>query len=128
MKNEQLRQNAAAMIAHAEGKPIQCRSGGGNWVDMVLTPRWTFDVNEYRPKPEPVSRPWRGPADVPLNCWIQSSTQNANEGFFVCGIVSDGVRVQGRTGIVSWTELAGLWVYSMDRKEWRKCEVIEEAQ
>ena len=57
---ESLRQTAAAMEATKAGAPIQYRrldSSTGTWWD-VSNPEWSLLLCEYRPKPEPVSRPW----------------------------------------------------------------------
>lgn len=61
MNTETLRQNAAAMLAFADGKPIQFR--GAHEVDpakWIAADKPSFDCNafDYRPKPEPVVRPW----------------------------------------------------------------------
>lgn len=48
---EQLRQNAAAMIAYAEGKPVEWQEHGTHRWDIDLQPSWDFGFALWRPKP-----------------------------------------------------------------------------
>lgn len=64
---EQLKQNAAAMIAFAEGKPIQIKLHNGIWKDDDTgNLDGIGDNDEYRPKPEPKTRPWSKPDEFPV--------------------------------------------------------------
>ena len=55
MNKEQAKENAAVMLAFAEGMTIECRArvGYGKWC-VTKTPTFAFDYNEYRVKPEPL--------------------------------------------------------------------------
>lgn len=57
---EQLRQNAAAMLAAAEGKQIQCSYHGSGWSVINGDPQWDFENCEYRPKPWSLPSPPAG--------------------------------------------------------------------
>jgi len=53
--------NAAALIANANGSRIQYRPHDSSiWYDITpqISKDWDFQNYVYRPKPEPVSRPW----------------------------------------------------------------------
>lgn len=64
MTTEQLRDLRDAISAYLDGKTVQYRYADA-WVD-ALSP--SFDVSlRWRPKPEPVTRPWKCPADVPMH-------------------------------------------------------------
>ena len=122
LTKEQLRDNAAAILAFADGKPIQFDASGYGatipiWADT--TDLTYIQTIWHRPKPQPVSRPWSKPEDVPLNCWLRSPgamhlvTQLSNEG--TCG------HTLGRK---FWSEL-GEYEYSTDRINWKPCTVEE---
>lgn len=54
----------AVMQAYADGKTIQVKTLGGEWVDWVLNepPTWNWKNHEYRVKPkpkEPTYRPYK---------------------------------------------------------------------
>lgn len=130
MTNEQLRQNAAAMLAHTDGKPIQFLHSAYGWTD-------TDDMEgigsgiEYRPKPQPITRPWSKPEDVPGPvCWMR---HNRTDGgcMLVIGIEPKlGIEAlvwKSKVEILTWAEISG-WEYSTDRRTWRKCEVVVEAE
>jgi hypothetical protein len=124
---DQLRQNAAAMVAFAEGKPFQFRSvGTKEWLDYDTSRMRLPDYKcwEYRPKPGPKPGPkaryWSKPEDVPLNCWIGYSNGRA----LVLCVSTDGVKTQYHN--YAWSELKGM-KHSTDLKTWHKCEVNEEA-
>lgn len=98
---ESLRQTAAAMEAKQAGKPIQYRrydSSSGTWWD-VSHPEWEIAVCEYRPKPEPVSRPWNRETLPPLPFEVRHNvTKNrltvvlANEDHVNLGAVGDNIK------------------------------------
>lgn len=135
MTNEQLRQNAAAMLAFADGKTIECKTSSHiTWTSLnpvCDTASWNFDACQYRPKPEPKVRPWNSPADVPLNCWLRYSTDTHS-----CQLVTDinshgillnlGNHEKPEAVRAEWKTIASFWHYSTDRREWRKCEVTED--
>jgi hypothetical protein len=125
LTKEQLRDNAAAMLAFAEGKPIQFVASGYR----ATTPIWA-DTEElthihdiwHRPKPQPVSRPWSKPEDVPGPvCWIKS---NSAFGAMVTGLHPDGLNCDGTRFRFRELSLAKA-EYSTDRKTWKPCTVEE---
>lgn len=124
---EQLKQNAAAMIAFAEGKPIQIKLHNGIWKDDDTgNLDGIGDNDEYRPKPEPKTRPWSKPEDVPGPvCWIRNPEQER----LIIAIDNEGVWAGSRSfGGCAFTwenfKINGV-EYSTDRKTWHKCEVTE---
>lgn len=130
LTKEQLIQNAEAMIAFANGKPIQCSSLAADaWVDMTLTPSWRFHETEYRPKPEPKTRPWNCPDDVPGNCWLRKVGDYWNR--LVIMVNAGRVTVIGgcATELQSWAfSQLNDCEYSTDRKTWQPCAVTTEDQ
>lgn len=130
MTNDQLRQNASAMIAFADGKPIQLRYTGEprhEWTDAG-NPVFELHTHEYRPKPEPVSRPWSKPEDVPGPiCWMRKKNGWA---CMVVEVECNFVSIGGG-GIaackVTWDEMK-YCEHSTDRKTWLPCTVAEEAK
>lgn len=128
---EILKQNAAAGVAMSNGNPIEYRLAGSNnrWLnyspDSMAAPDW--GSWEYRPKPEPVSRPWSKPDDVPGPvCWIRRDhwerliiMVNPSRITFVGGVAS-------KLEDINWDEIQRDGCeYSTDRKTWHKCEVRE---
>ena len=124
---DQLKQNAAAMIAFADGMPIQfIAANSDKWVDYLHTDMMPDFANRpFRPKPQPVSRPWSKPDDVPGPvCWIRWIDERNNERMIV--------HVDG-SGIFSGSQMKCVmfggeflkWEYSTDRKTWHPCTVEE---
>jgi hypothetical protein len=122
LTNEQIKQNGLAMIAFSEGKKVEAAfvQSPDNWHD-VQCPNWHSEAAIFRPKPQPVSRPWSRPEDVPLNCWLRMPkcgtmhlvTQLSNEGTW------------GHTlGRLNWHEL-NEYEYSTDRINWKPCTAEE---
>ena len=130
LTKEQLRDNAAAILAFADGKPIQfdASSYGSTtqlWYDTTDL-RHMHDI-WHRPKPQPVSRPWSKPEDVPLHCWIRLGAGEPER--LVIIVASNGIRIAGtscHSAFFEWRELSAL-EYSTDRKTWHPCSV-EDAQ
>lgn len=121
MTTEQLKQNAAAMIAFADGKPIQYQACD-KWHDCSGIGQ--IDSTPHRPKPEPVSRPWDSPEDVPGSvCWMRLHSDG-------CVASEQLITFIGRDGVVFggdrmiWSKLAS-YLYSTDRKTWLPCTVRE---
>ncbi len=80
MTKEQLRQNAAAMLAFADGKPIQFyMDGAWRWTSAINR----IDVIPHRPTPELNSRPWSLATipDLPIGVRVKS---NGNKMTVVC--------------------------------------------
>jgi hypothetical protein len=129
LTNEQLRDNAAAILAFADGKPIQFEASAygevtQRWLD---TPELTHIHNIWhRPKPQPVSRDWSKPEDVPLlRCLIR--TRKGEPERLVTMVASNGIRIAGTScdsAFFEWRELSAL-EYSTDRKTWKPCTVEE---
>jgi hypothetical protein len=126
----QLRDNAAAMIAFADGKPIQYNSSSSetpNWLDAEdLT---DIEIVWHRPKPQPVSRPWSKPEDVPGPvCWIRSEKGQSER--LVTMVASDGIRMFSLLGdhhtFFGWNSIA-YYEHSTDRATWKPC-TVEVAQ
>ena len=125
----QLKQNAAAMIAFADGLPIQfIAANSDRWVDYLHTDMMPDFANRpFRPKPQPVSRPWSKPEDVPLHCWIRLGAVEPER--LVIMVVSNGIRIAGtscHSAFFEWRELSAL-DHSTDRKTWHPC-TVEDAQ
>lgn len=127
MTPEQLRQkqNGLAMVADAEGKPIQWANvGKENWTDHTA-PSWGFSIVKYRPKPEPVSRQWSYPEDIPLNCWIRCGIGD-RQPCLIVSIWKRGVIIILERGSVffGWDEIeSARWEHSTDLKIWKPCTV-----
>lgn len=124
MTTEQLKQNAAAMIAFADGKPIQVayKDDASKWCEQPL-PTWSFDAFQYRPTPMPVTRPWSKPNDVPLNCWIRFSGDDEVY-YLITTIGNSGVRIYD-SSLQSWDTIKTM-EHSTDRKTWLPCTVVEQ--
>lgn len=131
MTKEQLKQNAAAMLDAAAGKIIQCRNPNypdNGWADLrPCNASWDFTLNTYRPKPEPVSRPWTA-SDVPPLCWLKWNAPGENPEVR-CDLVTsvDATRLWVAGSAVYISKLHN-YLYSTDLKQWSKCEVTEPAQ
>jgi len=134
---EQLKQNAAAMIAFAEGKPIECLNRGGvegrtPFWGMVRPEHHEIDTTNflYRLKHEPQFVPWDCPADVPGPvCWLGTDDQNdplwKNCGSMVIGIDPEGVITLNSNDFlqkITWEYLkCEKGIYSTDRITWKPC-------
>ena len=118
---DQLKQNAAAMIAFADGKPIQfIAANSDRWVDYLHTDMVPDLTNRpFRPKPQPASRPWNKPEDVPLHCWLRSKT--IGNMHLVTSLADEGTWGHVLGGLL-WRDLHG-YEYSTDRKTWHPCTV-----
>lgn len=117
---EQLRQNAAAMIAFAEGERVEAlnKEYTHHGFTDASPPSWNFTQYDYRPKPKPAMRAWSRPEDVPGPvCWILDPDGSTH---LVHSVIEDSIGY-------GWTRHK--WValsnksYSTDRKTWQKCEV-----
>lgn len=128
MTNEQLRQNAAAMLAFADGKPIEFSTlcvPDSDWME-VIDPAWSFGSYEYRPKPEPVTVPWSMPEHVPGPiCWLREPS-DPNGMSMIVGIDNYGIDNIFGDEMTSqtWKEIEGN-EYSTDRKTWKPCTVTQ---
>jgi hypothetical protein len=131
LTKEQLRDNAAAILAFADGKPIELFTQGG-WSESQFTAgdaHLLLDCmgqgNHYRPKPQPSTHPWSKPEDVPGPvCWIRPSGDELNrdaQEYMIHTVDKSGVRY-GKTYGMDFP-IVGAWQYSTDRKTWKSCTV-----
>ena len=128
LTNEQLRDNAAAILAFADGKPIQFDASSYG----ATFPIWADTSNIqhihemwHRPKPQPVSRPWSKPEDVPGPvCWIRGIDDRNNERMIV-HVDNAGIFSGGEMKCVMFGGEFLKWEYSTDRKTWHPCTVEE---
>jgi len=123
LTKEQLKQSAAAMISFADGKPIQfIPVHEDTWQDYLHTHMMPdLTGRPFRPKPQPVSRPWSKPEDVPAYCWLRSPKYGTMH--LVTQLSNDGT--WGHTlGRKLWSELNEC-EYSTDRINWKPCTVEE---
>lgn len=124
--NEQIKQTGLAMIAFSEGKKVEAGyvQSPNSWHDVDY-PNWHSEVAIFRPKPQPVSRPWSKPEDVPLHCWIRLGAGEPER--LVTMVASNGIRIAGtscHSAFFEWLELSAL-EHSTDRKTWHPCTVEE---
>lgn len=135
MTTEQGLQNGLAMLAYYNGKPVQSRclrqAPNLEWVET--NGLWYFDSYEYRPKPEPVTRPWASPADVPGPvCWLKFANDSWGE-TMILGVRPRGVtlaNINHEPGLtfMEWSHLESKYtLHSTDRKTWKPCTVEEPA-
>jgi len=134
LSTDQLKSNGEAMIAFAEGRPIQHiaiseTNTPREWTDTGKFPNWLMDHYAYRPKPKPKTRPWSGPDDVPGPvCFVRYATSNSHWQI-ISGADGDGVWILlgGPLNPVSrkvlYRVMAENWRCSTDRKTWLPCTV-----
>lgn len=118
--NEQLRDLRDAIDAHLAGKPVEFRADTSQpWKDSVVA---NFGSFFYRPKREPVTRPWNCPADVPMPvCWIKEGASYAIT--LVTEVYPHGVQLSLR-GFREWIYLKDAQ-YSTDGRDWHPLTVEE---
>lgn len=127
---EQLKDAQNALAAANDGKPWQFHTTSYGWIDAGSDSTvGTFLSHDMltRPKPEPKTRPWNCPEDVPGPvCWIRYHGQSER-----CAMILalDPIGVWNfdtnhRERITTW-EVMPEHEYSTDRREWKKCEVVE---
>ncbi len=127
MNNEQLRQNADAMLAFADGQAVQLRRllRGELWsapTQSNVSLEWRFDLFEYRRNPLPKTRQWNCSDDVPGPvCFIKLKDASSYR-HLVVNVDNSGI--MSASGYhYKWHELES---YSTDRKKWLPCVVTEE--
>jgi hypothetical protein len=126
LTKEQLRDNAAAMLAFADGKPIQFNPSANDDPDPDSIWWDTKDLTYiqtiwHRPKPQPVARPWSKPEDVPLNCWLRP--HGGGIMYLITNLSQEGT--WGHTlGRIRWSDMPR-FEYSTDRVTWKPCTVEE---
>lgn len=131
-EKEILKSNALAMLAHANGEAVELSCPDGDRPEWLISsnPLWKFDDFCYRPAPNPVTRLWSKPEDVPGPiCWIRDQGQDGF-GALVIGIDPSGVEAlfyEQKPTLVKWRCLR-LREYSTDRKTWHPCTITEAAQ
>jgi len=127
--SEHLRQNADCMDAYEAGRPIE-------FFDTLLSRWMPEDRNPanwgvttlHRPKPEPKTRPWSKPDDVPGPvCWIRETNGVKETYLIVCLYGSHQIAITTVLGhaVLRFEDLNN-YEYSTDRKTWHNCEVTEE--
>jgi hypothetical protein len=125
LTKEQLRDNAAAMLAFADGKPIQFdASSYGSTTPIWADTKALTHIQDiwHRPRPQPVARPWSKPEDVPLNCWLRIC---GTELFYLVTYLSQDWIGGSTLGRIAWDNLHG-YEYSTDRVTWKPCTVEEQ--
>jgi len=125
LTNEQLKQNAAAMISFADGKPIQfIPVHNDTWQDYLHTHMMPDLTNRpFRPKPQPASRPWSKTEDVPMNCWLRPHVEGIM--YLITHLSEEGPSLSA-LGRIRWSDMPR-FEYSTDRKTWKPC-TVEDAQ
>ena len=119
---EQIKQTGQAMIAFSEGKKVEAAylQSPNKWHD-VECPNWHSEAAIFRPKPQPVSRPWSKPEDVPLNCWLRPHGRGIM--YLITHLSEEGT--WGHTlGRILWSDMPR-FEYSTDRVNWKPCTVEE---
>lgn len=128
---EELRLCADAKEAYDKGLPIEHRNAGtngGNWYpckdQFTLNNGW-----RYRPKPQPKTRPWSKPEDVPGPvCWLRYKL-TPTDCSMIIGIDRDGIESLLGPSVKHdfWVDLKNQ-EHSTTRlpDSWQPCEVTEE--
>jgi hypothetical protein len=108
----------AVMQADVDGKQIQYYNDN-TWMDISNGEAiWTWDLCDYRIKPEPKRVPLTAD-DIPPVCWICSPS--CGWSYLVHAVVNDGVHIPGQSTVITWDALKDLFNYSTDRKTWKPC-------
>ncbi len=124
LTKEQIKQNVAAYAAWLNGEPVQ-NFFGSQWIDWTISIPPTFLDGQrlYRPKPEPVQRPWSSREDFPkleTPIWLK---QNTFEGeWMVIGVNSGGVWTH--QGFYSW-EVLESFQWATFKTDFKPCTVEE---
>lgn len=122
---EKIESNYAALQAHKAGEEVErFNNGREGWVPAAF-PLW-FSGDTYRPKPEPVQRPWASPDDVfGAVCWIHLKIASKCAGKLVVHVIPTGVFTYD-----SYIDFASMedYEYSTDRKTWRPCTITEDSK
>lgn len=125
LTQEQLLQNAEAMIAFANGRPIEyiIRSKPEKeqtWCDWDSL-EMELNAFRYRPKPAPKTRPWNCPDDVPGPvCWIRPCGEPHNV-YLIVDVGGPELRY-GQEYQTPYP-IDGKFEHSTDRKTWLPCVV-----
>lgn len=115
----------AVIAAHKEGKKIQVQNcTTGQWAE-VESPNWSFNIYDYRIKPEPKIRPWLR-EEVPVGGLVKyKETQDI---YLILGARKDACYEVIIPLGVSYTrdEMLKLFEHSTDHgKTWKICGVVE---
>lgn len=138
---ERNKASAAIFTAAADGKECEWNSHDKRWVKCDPFARGEYgNVINYpelcRIKPEPVTRPWSKPEDVPgVVCWIgrKDGKNIPGRGGMIITILDEGIcawagNKTGAIAFFSWDNIRKEKAeYSTDRKTWQPC-VVTEAQ
>lgn len=113
------------MVAFTQGKPIEYEFPPGNWnIGEGLN---GIEVMPFRPKPDPKTRQWNCPEDVPGPvCWIRPKVNYHNLSALVVFMDGAGMHAGNRDSAcyinVLW-ENSSEYEHSTDRKTWNPCTV-----
>jgi len=133
---EELRQIADAIEAENNGKPVEFRwSGYAKWKNAEPPMMGPCDDKAmgkrrlYRPKPEPISRPWSKPSDVPGPVvWVRPADRTADNAALEALLITvSPVCLTFFTNYEQqcpWSSVSTL-EYSTDRCNWQPCVVKE---
>lgn len=129
MTPERAKELLPIITAFAEGKAIQWSEDGCAWEDTGF-PQFHVSL-KWRIKPEPKTRPWSSPDDVPGPvCWLKFTDFDVR---MIVGIARHMILVSsavlnGGISRISWYEFAqqSSWMHSTDRKTWHPCTITEE--
>ena len=120
--SQQLKDYRDAIDAHLAGKPVEWSDKGEKWF-TAHDPTWQQHL--YRPKPEPKTRPWQSPEDVPGPiCWLRFGCDDPE--FLIVAIDEVGMSIlcyEPNGQDVAWSEIELGAEYSTDRKTWHPCTV-----
>lgn len=127
MTKEEAKENAAILLAYAEGKEIQWRlSSTDIWLDYDLN-ELTFQFSSYfyRIKPiQPIYRPWKL-EEVPVGGLFKSK-DNTFKGILTGVLFDTYPLIYFVTGGHTLSSLLKDWEHSLDYgKTWQPCGVLE---
>lgn len=121
--------NEPAAIAWLHSRPLQYLHDN-EWRDYTYAPGSFPSLTRiaFRPKPEPVTRDWCKPDDVPGPvCWIRNNLEDA----MITSIAPNGIKFTTMdcasdciVRFLRWDEL-GKHQHSTDRINWNPCKVTE---
>lgn len=118
---EQRDQRIAAVHARNCGLPVEFVDYDGRWKyypATLFSPGW-----RYRPAPQPATRKWSKPSDVPAGCWIREEKVSDAEWSALTAIDSAGVATD--ENYITWADLFAYYYHSTDLKTWKPCTVTE---
>lgn len=138
LNNEELNDLRGAITAALNGDPVEAKFIGSDdeWNEQA-GPQYNFLHPSllWRAKPKLVTRPWSNPDDIPAPvcfiCYANSFKKEDALWQIIQGANEEGVWIllgdikHPNVVLVEWKVLYDNWLCSIDRKTWRKCEVVE---